>query len=64
MRTIHRYRQYAEDCEALAQNIRDKMERQILLNIAGQFRRLANYKERRKGGMGVKGPLAADQRPS
>jgi hypothetical protein len=42
MPTPHRYRQQAEDLEAFAKGVGDRMERDILNKIASQFRRLAN----------------------
>jgi hypothetical protein len=43
-----RYRQRAEECVELAKTVRDQNERRILLNIAEQYRRLANRKEKQR----------------
>jgi hypothetical protein len=61
MPTPSRYRQSAEDCETLAGNVRDSTEQDILKNIATQFRRLANHKEKRKGARPQNGAPASSE---
>jgi len=39
-----RYRLLADECILVANNVRDKVEKKILRNIAEQYRRLANHK--------------------
>jgi hypothetical protein len=48
MSTPHEYRLYAKICTDLAASVSDKIERAVLLNIADQWRRLANHKEKQR----------------
>ena len=43
-----KYRHHAEDCIAQARATSSQFERKVLLQIAEQYRRLANFKEKRK----------------
>jgi hypothetical protein len=47
MPTANEYRQYAKLCESIAAESSDKQEKAILQQIATQWRRLANIKDKR-----------------
>ena len=49
--TVQEYRHYASLCTALAEVASDPVEKRILMQIATQFRRLANRKAKMKGVM-------------
>jgi hypothetical protein len=45
--TPARFRQLAKECESLAREIEDPLTRQILIDLANRWRRLAEEDERR-----------------
>src|SRR5437660_3698914 len=47
MPTPEKYRRYAEMCSKMAEKADDKIERSMLVKMAQQWRRLANYKAKR-----------------
>jgi hypothetical protein len=51
MTTVQEYRNYASLCTALAENASDPVEKSILVQIATQFRRIANRRAKLKGVM-------------
>lgn len=48
MPTSEEYRKNAEDCLRLAQEAEDAQEREVLLRMAAQWGRLADYKAQRE----------------
>jgi hypothetical protein len=48
MPTSRQYRQKAEECQQLAKDTHDQVEREALLRMAVQWGRLAEHKERKE----------------
>jgi hypothetical protein len=63
MTTPARYRRQAEDCIRLARTVRSKIERKILMQIAEQYRRLANHKSKLWAARELGGPNSVANGP-